>query len=101
MGQGEAETPSPPQWGEVERTGTGRWKIEASCGCEVFYWYGKKPQFTRVVIRKVPQNANRVAAIQSGAAEHSHQQGFSNRAAAQPAHVEGVFAGSQQAVFEV
>ncbi len=32
-------------------------------------WTGKKPQFTKVVIRKVPQNANRVAAIKAGSAD--------------------------------
>ena len=32
-------------------------------------WYAGKPQFTKVVIRKVPANSNRVAAIQSGAAD--------------------------------
>jgi peptide/nickel transport system substrate-binding protein len=31
------------------------------------YWRGQ-PEFTKVIIRKVPQDANRVAAIQSGAA---------------------------------
>ena len=32
-------------------------------------WYGGKPQFTKIIVRKVPSNANRVAAIQSGAAD--------------------------------
>jgi peptide/nickel transport system substrate-binding protein len=32
-------------------------------------WTGAKPQFTNVVIRKVPQNANRVAALRAGKAD--------------------------------
>ena len=32
-------------------------------------WTGKKPQFTKVIIRKVPQNANRVAALKAGSAD--------------------------------
>ena len=32
-------------------------------------WWEGKPQFTKVIIRKVPANSNRVAAIQSGAAD--------------------------------
>jgi peptide/nickel transport system substrate-binding protein len=32
-------------------------------------WTGEKAQFTRVILRKVPQNANRVAAIKSGTAD--------------------------------
>ena len=32
-------------------------------------WYGGKPQFTKIIIRKVPASSNRVAAIQSGAAD--------------------------------
>ena len=32
-------------------------------------WYAGKPQYTKVIIRKVPANSNRVAAIQSGAAD--------------------------------
>ncbi len=32
-------------------------------------WYGGKPQFSKIIIRKVPANSNRVAAIQSGAAD--------------------------------
>jgi len=32
-------------------------------------WYGGTPQFKKIIIRKVPANSNRVAAIQSGAAD--------------------------------
>ena len=32
-------------------------------------YYQKAPQFTKIIIRKVPANSNRVAAIQSGAAD--------------------------------
>ena len=32
-------------------------------------WPGAKPQFTKVIIRKVPNNSNRVAAIKAGSAD--------------------------------
>ena len=39
--------------------------------------------------------------VQPGTAEQAHQQGFPQRAAAQPTHVEGVLAQPQQAVLEM
>lgn len=57
-------------------------------------YYGTKPSISRVVFRKVPESANRVAAIQTGNAqlvEHLTPKEFDNLRKAQGVKVAGVF----------